>query len=70
MTNGYRPPSAALPDGTDRHIERLQHEKRMRALGAKIKNMERGYLLVYVERGVARSFREPRLIADGLVIEL
>jgi hypothetical protein len=70
VTNGFKPPVTSPPDSMDRHIERLQGEKRLRALGAKIKSMERGYLLVYVERGVARSFREPKLVADGLVIEL
>jgi len=40
------------PDSTDRHIERLQGEKRMIGLQAKIRSTKNGFLLVRVQDGI------------------
>lgn len=54
--NGYRPTVTRLPDedqlqGVEQHCQRLQGQKRIVGLQAKIKTMRSGWLLVRVVDG-------------------
>ena len=63
--------------GMDAHISRLrrrqkaeQRQQRIAALSGRMVNMRSGWLLVYVEDGSPVSFREAKMLADGMIEQL
>jgi hypothetical protein len=65
----------AVTDGLQRHCSRLRgkqdvRQERIRALSGHMANISRAWLLVLVEDGSPRSFRQVKMLADGETIQL
>ncbi len=68
---------AVTPDGIDQHCSRLRarqdrdrRQERLKALSGHMVNMKCAWLLVLVEDGSPRSFRQVKMLADGETIQL